>query len=328
MLPLMKTRTTEQRHIPAEMRVRYMKLGGAGFWEKECIEKGIIRFGFHPSGELRKNAYPRNAERFRLCMVGRWDKLRKSYIEDGRTEGVATNFTKQTQLIFQNEPEILWITFIGERLYWGRLESGPPKQDPRDGISRKVVGGWKETDLNGDMLTKNGLPGAVTKLAAFKGTSCDVDVAKYLIQRINGQKIPEVERAVAALKEIELAVLEMIRLLGHKDFEILIELVFSTSGWRRQGVVGKTQKTKDIELTLPSTGERAFVQVKSRTTSKQLDEYVDRIDQLGPYNRMFYVYHTGEAKTDDERVIVWGPEKIAELVVNAGLVNWVMGKVG
>jgi hypothetical protein len=45
------------------------------------------------------------------------------------------------------------------------------------------------------------------------------------------------------------------------------------------------------------------------------------------YERMFYVFHSGEAKTDDERVIVMGPERIAELVLDAGLVNWLIDKV-
>ncbi|WP_162484273.1 hypothetical protein [Yersinia intermedia] len=42
---------------------------------------------------------------------------------------------------------------------------------------------------------------------------------------------------------------------------MLVDLIFSASGWRRTGSLGRTQKTVDIEL--PTTGERAFVQVKS-----------------------------------------------------------------
>jgi hypothetical protein len=42
---------------------------------------------------------------------------------------------------------------------------------------------------------------------------------------------------------------------------------------------------------------------------------------------MFYVFHSGEAQTDDERVTVIGPEKLAELVVDAGLMNWLIRKV-
>jgi hypothetical protein len=42
---------------------------------------------------------------------------------------------------------------------------------------------------------------------------------------------------------------------------------------------------------------------------------------------MFYVYHSGQADTDDERVTVVGPEKLAELVLDAGLANWLIRKV-
>jgi hypothetical protein len=106
-----------------------------------------------------------------------------------------------------------------------------------------------------------------------------------------------------------------------------VDLVFSTSGWRRQGPVGKTQKTLDLDLTLPSTGERAFVQVKSKTTSAELAEYITKFNDLGLYGRMFYVFHSGVANTDDDRVIVVGPDKLAELVLDAGLANWLIRKV-
>ncbi len=39
------------------------------------------------------------------------------------------------------------------------------------------------------------------------------------------------------------------RLLEPQDFELLVDLVFSTSGWRRVGVVGGTQKTLTPSIT-------------------------------------------------------------------------------
>ena len=192
---------------------------------------------------------------------------------------------------------------------------------------RTIVGGWRWTDVAGEHLTKDRLSGALTKLAAYRGTSCDVDVADYVVRRINGEKTPDVERAVIALEEMKRSALELMRLLGPRGFETLVDLVFSTSGWRRLGIVGKTQKTLDLDLMLPSTGERAFVQVKSKTTSAELSEYVSALDEHDPYDRMFYVFHSGEASTDDERVTVVGPEKLAELVLDAGLVNWLVRKV-
>jgi hypothetical protein len=58
-----------------------------------------------------------------------------------------------------------------------------------------------------------------------------------------------------------------------------------------------------------------------------LAEYVGKLDELGPYEKMFYVFHSGEAEAHDNRVTVIGPEKLAEMVVNAGLVEWLVRKV-
>lgn len=298
-------------------RVRYIKLGERGKWEKECLEKGIIRFGFGSA----------NAERFPLCLQRKWDELTQSFIVQGKNRGTATRFTNETRLFFEDDGSTLWITFIGEKLCWGFLTASPPERHANgDGVCRRIDGGWRWKDVNGEPLTKDRLSGALTKLAAYRGTSCDVDVEDYVIHRINGLKSPVVERAVAARVEMIASVLGLMKLLLPRDFELLVDLVFTTSGWRRLGVVGKTQKTIDLVLMLPSTGERAFVQVKSHTTSAELAEYVGQLEGT-LYDRMFYVFHSGEAKTDDERVIVMGPERIAELVLDAGLVNWLIDKV-
>lgn len=298
---------------------RYIKLGEGGMWETECRNKGIIRFSFG-SG---------TAERFPMCQLRRWDDLKQSFISQGKSQSTATRFTNETKLFFEDDGSILWITFMGGSLYWGFLDPAPAQQHTEDSRSvwRTVTGGWRCTDVNGEPLTNDRLSGALTKLAAYRGTSCTVDVADYVVRRINGQKIPQVERGVVALTELQSATIGLLALLEPRDFETLVDLVFSTSGWRRQGIVGKTQKTLDLDLTLPSTGERAFVQVKSTTDDDQLADYIQRLDELGPYDRMFYVYHSGNAETDDDRVTVIGPEKLAALVVDAGLVNWLIRKV-
>jgi len=40
------------------------------------------------------------------------------------------------------------------------------------------------------------------------------------------------------------------------------------------------------------------------------------------------VFHSGEAETngEDDKVTVIGPDKLAELVLDAGLVNWLIRK--
>ncbi|MBI4480149.1 MAG: hypothetical protein HY651_09020 [Acidobacteria bacterium] len=305
-------------HKISPTHVRYIKLGEGGKWEKECLKKEIIRFGFGSS----------NSDRFPLCRAGQWKDLKKSFLVAGKTKGTATRFTNETRRFFEDDGSMLWLTFMGDILYWGRLAPHPPMpHSDGDGVWRTVEGGWCCTDLNGEQLKKERLSGALTKLAAYRGTSCGVEAKKYLIRRINGEKTPEIERAVLALGELKHSALDLMRLLGPQDFETLVDLVFSTSGWRRQGIIGKTQKTLDLDLFLPSTGERAFVQVKSKTTSSQLAEYIGKFEELGSFDRMFYVYHSGEAETDDDRVTIIGPERLAELVMDSGLANWLIRKV-
>jgi len=299
-------------------QVRYIKLGAGGEWEKECLERGTIRFGFGSA----------NAERFPLCRASRWNALTESFLEEGKDKGTASRFTKEIRLFFEDSGSILWVTFVGERLYWGRLDGTPavPHSDRR-GVYRAISGGWRCTDRHGEELTKDRLSGALTKLAAYRGTSCKVDVAEYAVRRINGEKTPEVELALARLKQLHGSVRELMKLLGPRDFEMLVDLVFTTSGWRRLGPVGKTQKTLDLDLILPTTGERAFVQVKSKTSSREAADYAAKLDDSGPYDRMFYVFHSGEVETEDDRVTLIGPEKLAEMAVEAGLVSWLIRKI-
>jgi hypothetical protein len=176
-----------QTSIPTDVRVRYIKFGEKGRWEKECLERGIARFGF---GSCRPDRFP-------LCCAGQWGELENSFVADGKTQGTATRFTNETRLFFEDKGRILWITFMRERLYWGFLEPAPPEpHSDGDGVWRRIRDGWNDADLTGERLTKDRLSGALTKLVAYRGTSCNVDVADYVIRRINGQKTPELEQVI------------------------------------------------------------------------------------------------------------------------------------
>ncbi len=310
----------QRRPLIQPKSVRYIKLGGKGSWEKECLEKGIARIGF-------TTARP---ERFHLCQSGQWDEVYEALLEQGEAKGTATRFTNEIRLFFEDDGTTLWITFMAGCLQWGMLDSDPAEQHPDgDGVFRRIRGGWLSTDRDGNLLAKDGLSGALTKLAAYRGTSCSVDVAEYVVRRINAQKMPAVERALAASRELSAAIVDLMRMLTPQDFELLVDLVFTTSGWRRIGVVGKTQDTVDLELLLPSTGERAFVQVKSSTNAAQLAEYVAKLrEREDIFDRMFYVYHSGQpGEADHSRVTMIGPDQLATRVLDAGLAAWLIEKV-
>jgi hypothetical protein len=308
-----------ERIAPAA--VRYIKLGRAGGWERECIEGGIVRFG---TGSERPTVYS-------AALEGRWADVTAELREEGRDQGTATRFTNETRHFFARDPSTLWITFYMQTLWWAFLEEGPPQLsvDGR-GTFRRVRGSWRSTDLVGQRLTIDRLAGSLTKSAAYRGTSFELGktTSAYVVRRINGEQSPEVERGLAALKAVRASARELIALLEPRDFELLVDLVFTSSGWRRLGTVGGTQKTLDLDVFLPSTRERAFIQVKSATSNEELATYVAGLNDLGPFRRMFFVYHTGMiSDPGDPRVVVIGPDQLSELVVDAGLVDWVIGKV-
>ncbi len=303
--------------------VRYIKLGLGDLWAKDCLQNGVIQLGFR-SG---------SSERFEICRNGNWSALREFFLAEDRTAGTATRFTNEVKTFFEDDGSILWITFVEEVMWWGILINEPAEQlGDNDSVVRRVDGGWKCHDLKAGRLTKSIVSGALTKFAAYRGTSCNIeeDIAAYAIRRINGETLAETENATRLQDELKRSVIKLIRNLHETDFEILVGLVFSTSGWQRQGTVGGQQKTIDIDVILPTTLERAFVQVKSSTDQKELDGYINKLDDSSPFDRMFYVYHSvrgGELiDQQDKRVFLIGPEKLAGLVVDQGLTNWLIRK--
>jgi hypothetical protein len=150
----------------APKRVRYIKLGEGGGWERECIETGIIRIGFGSA----------EATRFKMCRAGRWQALATSFRKEGKGVGTATRFTNELRLFFEDEGTTLWLTFVGERLYWGLMTGAPPERSADgDGVWRAIRTGWRCSDLFGEPLTKDNLSGALTKLAAYRGTDLPGD---------------------------------------------------------------------------------------------------------------------------------------------------------
>ncbi len=157
-------------------QVRYIKLGKHGGWVRECLDNEIIRLGFGTAKQSR----------FRLCQKRDWDGLKKSFLDQGESLREAANFSKQIRLFFEDDGTTLWITFHADRMYWGFLGPNPPHPHrDGDGIWRTVANGWRCDDSNGALLLEGRLSEALTKYAMFPGTSCNVDVADYVIRQIN-----------------------------------------------------------------------------------------------------------------------------------------------
>lgn len=293
----------------------YIKLGRSGDWEKECFNEGTLRFGYRET--------PHD-----LCIKGAWDGVWNVWNERRGDGGTATRDTKQIRTFYEADEQTVFITFANGLLYWCHPK-GPVEVLPDGGRRRATVDGWHSQSVNGKALSSDRISGHLLKVQMFRGTICQVKHLDYLLRKINDELSPEVEAAEAAERALMTAIVGLMRHLTWQDFELLVDLVFSASGWRRIGVTGRVQKTVDLELVLPSTGERAFVQIKSQANAGHLEDYAARFDQADLYDRMFFVWHSGTLSADDTQdgITLIGPERLSRMVLDAGLSSWLREKV-
>lgn len=297
-------------------KVLFIKLGQGGKYETDCIiNDQTLRLGY---SEIDHN----------LCMNGKWDLVHKYFIdEENATQGVATSHTNQIKQFYENDEQTLWLTFYNNKLWWCFSHAEITLLSDKT-KTRPVIGNWSDKDIHGELLLLGNLSGKLLKTQGFRGTICKVIEEKYALQKINNEQLKEVievEKAISQLKE-KLSVL--IKNLQWKDFETLIDLIFRQAGWQRVSETGKTQKTLDLELLAPVTGERAIVQIKSQSDLKQFLLYQDKFATMTDYNKFFYVVHSAETSLIDydnetETILYFG-DKICDLTINSGLLEWVI----
>lgn len=300
--------------------VRYIKLGRRGEWEHDCINGDYARFGTSSADPIK----------FHLASSGRFEELRGSFLADGVSGATATRFANDTRAFFTTR-DAIWITFANRRLYWARfLSVGPTVHPDGDSTIRPTEGAWDSADLRGQPLWMEGLAGFLTKSAAYRGTTFTLpaNAREYVLRRIAGRVSPEVAQAQSDIHAVEESVGKLVKLLEPKDFELLVDLVFtSTGGWRRLSDRGSTQKTVDMIVEMPSTQERAWIQVKSTATPEILANVMASGEAL-KYDRAFFVHHSGTAgPSPDPRLIVIGPRELSARIVDAGLIRWLIDKV-
>jgi nickel-dependent lactate racemase len=116
-----------------------------------------------------------------------------------------------------------------------------------------------------------------------------------------------------------------------RDYFMLVDLVFRQAGWRRRSMLGESMKYVDLELVEPITGEAYQVQVKSKAGVSEFEEYAKAFSAQG-FRKLYFVVHSPSAQLevlvhDFEDVELVLPSRLGGLVVDGGLVNWVLDKV-
>jgi len=299
-------------------KIFYFKLGTGGEWEKDCIENDqTLRLGFH-----KVNHHD--------CLKGNWEAVRRSFLKRGKNKGTATRIKNQIKTFYEEKDDTLWITFYANKMWWCFTNSKIKLLEDKSKI-RKVIGRWQDKDITGKTLSNDSISGHILQKRGFRGTNNEVKDRKYVLAKINGEKLTEVIEAENARITLETKLGELIKKLNWKDFEILIDLIFRQAGWQRLGEVGKTVKTLDLDLFSPVTNEKCMVQIKSISDLTEFKKYCDAFKNMHGYDKFFYVVHQpkGGLKKDKEtkNVKLLLLDDISKLVLNSGLTEWLMKKI-
>lgn len=296
--------------------IRYIKLGTGNRLAKGCIEQGILRLGF--------DGVPHD-----LCIAGDWDGVHETLRRLGKAQGAATNQAQQIQDFYTLDAETLWITFWKGKLWWTFAETKVFAYDSHEYRRyRRTLSPWRCTDVNGETLALRNFSTKLTQTAGFRGTICNVRERDYLLRRINGEEEPRVVEALALQNQLIDMAERLIADLHWRDFEILVDRIFADSGWRRVGVLGETQADVDLIVEQTATGERAFVQVKSKATPAILEDYINRFREYGDCDRMFFICHSPKGRLREQTcppdVEMWFADTIARKAMRAGQYDWLV----
>ena len=296
----------------------FIKLGESGEWERDCIEKGTLRLGYHTLPHEH-------------CVASDWAKARTAFPPNA-DPGSVTRHLNQVQQFYEEPETTLWITFYSDRLWWC-FSNLSVTQLPDKSKIRQVSGNWRDTDVNGSPLIKGRLSGKLLAVQSFQGTICSVKEREYLLHKINGTSEPHVAAAQFAIENLVAALIPIIKNLHPKDLETLTDLIFRQAGWQRTGVAGEVEKDIDLDLLSPITHERIAIQVKSRASLPVYRSYQSKFSDMSGFTRFYFVTHSPDAsllsvagEENDGAFVFWGAEQLAQQAARNGLIGWLIDR--
>ena len=313
-------------------QIRYIKLGsGSSGIDEICLRDGVAYIGFATSDE----------QLFEFACNHQWENFHNLTLERDKTgtdkarKQRATSATNQVKAFFEADEKTRWITFFDGLLHYGAFASSnsPSRNIELGGCVRGLRSGWHHVDANDKPLRVENLSGNLTKVRGFKGTSCalDNDQKSYLLTRLSGRVPAHIVQIDEARELMVQGVKSAIKTLQPKDFELVVEIIFSRS-WRRIGKAGGSEKFIDItfeDQLCPD--KRVAVQVKSETSAKEIERYC--LDsQRDRYEKFIFAFHTPDKISlfDDgdlpEGIEIVDGDTLANLVIDSGLIHWLKEK--
>lgn len=304
--------------------IRYIKLGRSGAWQQHCLSHGLLQADFlmvpHETALSGDRAAVKNA-----------------IAAAGYAPNAASRMAGQLLDFYMLGEDCLWFTLAQGHLWWCFADpevtwlGGDRTQ--HGGRERTAVGGWRNIDKNGSPLALDRLSAALTRVGGTQNSIANGEPYRsYLLRLINAEPDPLQERIAGMQAELRAVTEASIARLHPSDLEVLVDLIFSRSGWSRCSALGGNQAEVDLMLEQAVTGERAFVQVKAAAHAGVLAETIAAYDERADRcDRLIFVCHAPQggmgADLDRKDVAVWSGPELAERAIKCGLFHWVAERV-
>lgn len=321
-----------------EIKIRFIKLGSQSSklirgeekktLEQICLDEGKMVLGYREVDHFSSD-----------------EEILEFYLNNNKKQQTATSYLNQIKKFYhrfdenENPDTTLWITFAEKKLWWAFVDNSKSSYKEEGWTFRDMKDKWKCEDIKGNLLTFENISGALLKTQGFRGTICDITsgenefpIVEYTKRLINGEKLEGVIKAEENKIAITQSMKNLLKMLHPQDFEYIIDLIFQYSGWRKLTPGAGVEKDLDLDLLMPLTGERAFVQIKSFTDQSEYNKYEEIFYKHNIYDRFFYVYHTAKPEIvlshENKYIHIISIEEVAKLVVELGLITVLMKKVG
>jgi hypothetical protein len=251
-------------------------------------------------------------------------------------KGAAKNDCRALWSVLDRPSQHLWVTFQDGCMWWCTVRDGITIN--QHGESRELGHFWLQCDrpwssqsIGLKHLAMANLPGTATKVAMYQATICKPSGWPSILRIIRDEEDKDAVAAARSRQAYEICVAKLIARLGPKDFELLIDLILSRTGWIRLAKLGGATEGIDIEAENVAANEIAFVQVKSAAAQSVVDDYIERFNaRRERYDRMIFAVHTPIGALNSppgQSIQIWSGSRIAELVVRLGFGEWVANRM-
>lgn len=295
----------------------FIRLGQKNQWAEECIDKGKLMLGFNSPYHIE-------------CLKHNWSVIQKFWENEGKSKGKAKDYTNQIKKFYTADSKVLWVTFYKRKLYYCFSEPKIVEEGKGGNRVRTTITGWSYLDNENKELSFDRLSTKLTKTQGYQGTICEIREIDYLKNKINCNCSEITQIAKSKKNELIKSIIPLISELNWYDFELLVDLIFTYSGWKRIETLGRNQSSIDLDLELPINNKRAFVQVKSRSTFKEYIEYKEEFENMSQYDEFFYFVSKGDKKLIELAAVennhIFTGYRLAQLVIKSGLIDWIIEK--